>query len=116
MAVGTPEITPAGLSDNPAGKAPPEVSVQVYGEVPLMAVSDVLYAPCTVPVASEVVETLTVVTTIEIENGAVAPFASVTETVPENVPAAVGAPLKASVAAPGVAVTPGGNPLGVPHV
>src|SRR5579864_6600678 len=55
VAVGVPEITPVpAASDNPAGKVP-EAMDQLYGVVPLVAVSVVLYAEFCVPPGKDIV-------------------------------------------------------------
>jgi hypothetical protein len=110
-AVGVPLICPAPLSVKPFGKAP-ELSDQLYGVFPPVAVTVAEYALPTCPLAK-----LVVVTWTDVPAGAtvrlrlwVADFAgeleSVTCTVNEKLPACVGVP----VICPELErSTPGGN-------
>jgi hypothetical protein len=113
-AVGAPEITPAELSVNPAGRAP-TVTAHVWGVVPPAATRVTgPYADPTVPAASgEVVLILkgvpaaaTIIEKACVAVLAVGMVASVTVTVKFEVPAAVGVP---EITPAEVSVNPAGS-------
>src|SRR5579883_1562246 len=95
--VGVPEIAPVrASSDSPAGSDEPGASAQLYGCVPPDAASEAVYGWPTVPPGSVAVVIVSFAAAIVIERCAVAVCcgvdASVTATVNDVVPGAVGVP------------------------
>ena len=110
-AVGVPEITPVDeFKDSPAGRDRP-LTPHVYGVVPPVACSVAEYAVPTVPPARDEVEMervgVAAATAMLSDFVAVLLFASVTLTVNEDVPDAVGVPEIAPVEA--FSVSPAGS-------
>lgn len=105
--VGVPLMTPAALSDRPAGSAGTEMD-HANGDVPPDVAKVVLYATPCVPPGSGLAVEIESVGLIRIDSAfvAVAPLASVTCTVKLNGPAAEGVPLNAP---PELKVTPVGK-------
>jgi hypothetical protein len=107
VVVGTPEITPVeAFSVSPAGN-PPAVTAHVYGVLPPLAASVVLYGWFIVALASVDVVTLSDAPMVTLTGRlSVLPMPSVTWTVKLLVPAVVGVP---AISQPRPSDSPAGN-------